>query len=203
MRVPILLFALAIDGLAAGPFVFGARAGAPVIDASGLAGSAADRLGGLSSSRQFQVGPTAGVRLPFGFSVEGDALFRRETLEIGSLAGFSALNTHSDSWEFPIMFKYTGGDRTMSPVLGAGISLRHFMDSGGIPSSILGGSLLGDRSRVGFVAGGGLRMRFGPVDITPELRYTRWGSGGLVGSALGAVLPLRRNEASVLVGITF
>jgi hypothetical protein len=45
-------------------------------------------------------------------------------------------------------------------------------------------------------------MKAGPVEITPELRYVRW-SGGSLSQALSSFLPLSRNEASALVGITF
>jgi hypothetical protein len=38
--------------------------------------------------------------------------------------------------------------------------------------------------------------------VTPELRYTRWGGDSFSQSLLN-LLPLSRNEASFLVGVTF
>src|SRR4051794_8308405 len=118
MRSALVLFAFALNTFAASPIIFGVRGGAPfnITDpiTSGLTNS-------FSTTRKFEVGPTLGFRLPLGFAVEGDALFRRETLKVSPLS-FVDVSTNSDSWEFPIMLKYTGGERVISPVLGAGVT---------------------------------------------------------------------------------
>ena len=72
--------------------------------------------------------------------------------------------------------------------------------SADVPSFLFSGST--SSNTVGFVAGGGLRFKLGRVDITPEVRYTRWG-GGNFSQSLVNLLPLNRNEASILVGVTF
>jgi len=196
MRALFLLFPLAINTFAAGPLIFGARGGAPFTSSTD---SLLGGLGNLSPTRRFVVGPTVGVRLPLGFSVEGDALFKRETLSLGQLSSFTA-STHSDSWQFPVMLKFTGSNRVIAPVLGAGVSVRHINNFGDIPSYLFNATT--SANSVGFVAGGGVRFKVGPVDITPEVRYTRWGGTSLAQSLLD-LLPLNRNEASLLVGITF
>jgi hypothetical protein len=42
----------------------------------------------------------------------------------------------------------------------------------------------------------------GPVNITPELRYTRWNSGSLTQSLVDTVLG-SQNQIQVLIGVTF
>ena len=180
--------------------LFGVRGGTPLTNSNGLAGGLLDRFGAGSFNHRYEIGPTVGVRLPFGFSVEGDALYGRQTLSLGQFAGITAADTHTDSWQFPVMFKYTGGRRVVSPVVGAGVTVRHLNNFSTVPAFLFNGST--SPNTVGFVAGGGLRLRMGPVDITPELRYTRW-NGNTLASALGGFFPLGQNEASVLVGFTF
>ena len=99
------------------------------------------------------------------------------------------------------MLKFTGGHRVIAPVFGAGVSVRHTNDFNSIPSFLFNGPST-SANTVGFVAGGGVRFKMGPLDVTPELRYTRWNSNGFQ-SALTNILPFNQNEASFLVGITF
>ena len=132
MRALILAIPIAWNAFAAGPLIIGARGGVPFANTNDAVINAVERYG---NSQTYKIGPTAGVKLPFGFSVEGDALFSRQTLDVAPISGFSAFDTHLDSWEFPVMVKYTAGRSTFAPVLGAGLSFRHINDlAGGIPS---------------------------------------------------------------------
>ncbi len=195
MRSLFLFLALAASASAASPLIVGGRGGAGLTANNGYITSAL----GLSS-HSYVIGPTAGVRLPLGFSVEGDALFNRQTLSIPQIGLFNGLGTHADSWEFPVMLKFTPGRSAVAPVLGAGVSFRHINNFGSIPSYLLAGDAT--QTATGLVAGGGIRFKAGPADITPEIRYTRWNGGGLAQSLLNA-LTASRNQAQVLVGITF
>lgn len=193
----ILLILLAVHSLTAGPVIFGARGGTSF-------GNSFDTvtrgLGVNSPSRNYLVGPTAGIRLPLGFSVEGDALFNRQSLNIGQFNGVTLGAAHTDSWEFPVMLKFTPGRSVIAPVMGAGLTVRHINNFGDIPSYVLSGSTAANT--VGFVAGGGVRFKVGPVSVTPELRYTRWGSATLAQSVINAITG-NRNQAEFLVGFTF
>jgi hypothetical protein len=203
MRKFWLPLALAANTFAASPLIIGARGGATVTDNNnGLTSG----FGVASPGRQYAIGPTIGVRLPLGFSVEGDALFNRQSFNLGQFGGFTAASTHTDSWEFPAMLKFTAGRHSLAPVFGAGVSFRHINNLGGldfanVPSYLLTGST--SSNSVGFVASGGLRMKFGPVDVTPELRYTRWNSNNLVQSLVDTLTGTSRNETQVLIGLTF
>ena len=98
------------------------------------------------------------------------------------------------------MAKFAVGNSSIAPVLGAGVSFRHINNFGDIPSSLLTLSTAGNS--VGFVGGGGLRVRMGPVSITPEVRYTRWNGSSLTQSLVDTVLG-SQNQLQVLIGVTF
>ena len=200
MRNFLAGFALACNMYAAGPVLFGVRGGAPIETPDSGTGNLLNSSGVGSGGTRFQVGPTVGVRLPLGFSIEGDALFSRRTLNIGQFAGFSLASLNSDWWEFPVMLKYTAGHKEIAPQIGAGISVQHINGFNQVTSFLLGQGTA--TNTAGFVASGGVRWRLGPVDVTPEIRYTRWGTGGISAGFVN-FLPMNRNEVSALVGITF
>lgn len=199
MRFPIALLAFAVQTFAAGPLIVGVRGGVPFVDPTTGISSLTGGLGGVTTSQRYEIGPTVGFRLPLGFSVEGDALFNRQSLNLSPLSGITS-GIHSDSWQFPIMLKFTAGRQAIAPVLGVGVAVRHINDFGSIPAFLFNTGT--SANTVGLVAGGGLRFQAGPVSITPEVRFTRWG-GDYFSQSLMNLLPLSRNEASVLVGITF
>lgn len=191
----LLLALIPLSSFAAGPVIIGARGGLPF----NAGDSIVSQFGAQSPERQFEVGPTLGVRLPLGFSVEGDALYRRQTLNLNPFGGFTA-GIHSDSWEFPVMLKLTPSRSVIAPVFGAGVTVRHLNDFSQAPNFLF--NTVSNPNTVGFVAGAGLRFQVGPVSVTPELRYMRWANNSF-SSSLSNLLPLNQNEASFLVGITF
>ena len=54
----------------------------------------------------------------------------------------------------------------------------------------------------GLVFGGGVAFKFGPVRISPELRYTRWGSENFR-DPIGSLLRTNKNQGDFLLGILF
>jgi hypothetical protein len=193
MRLLAVFVGLALNIFAAGPVVLGVRGGVPFsTDPLGL-GSVP-----FTSTTGFEVGPTAGVRLPLGFSIEGDALYHRDTLRLDVLSGLTP-NLSSDSWQFPVMLKFTGGNQAIAPVLGAGLNFRH-VNNGNLVNNLLFNQTF-DSNSVGFVAGGGLQFRAGAANIVPEIRYTRWANP--FSQPLLNLLPFGQNQVSVLVGVTF
>jgi opacity protein-like surface antigen len=196
MRFLVLLFAATACSFAAGPLIVGGRAGTAFTDSTG---SAFDTVRSNVLGHNFAVGPTVGVRLPFGLSVEGDALYNRRSFGLG-VSGLSALGFHSDWWEFPVMAKFTPMRGPISPVVGAGFTVQHINSFGNVPSYLFSGS--NQQNSVGFVAGGGVAFRVGRLAVTPELRYTRWNDSSWTQSALNAITG-GRNQAQVIVGFTF
>ncbi|HWR53020.1 MAG TPA: hypothetical protein VN428_18055 [Bryobacteraceae bacterium] len=197
MRKWLLLFAAAGNIFAASPLIVGARGGLSLNN--GL-DTLTNRLGFSPGNREYAIGPTFGVRLPYGLSVEGDALWHRQTVGVGDFGGFSA-NAHVDSWQVPVMLKFTAGDGSIAPVFGAGASYRR-MNESDLGSYLFNGFSGASTNSVGFVAGGGVRFRAGPVNITPELRYTRWNRSGMLGNVIDTVIG-SNNQTELMVGFTF
>jgi hypothetical protein len=209
-NILVLLVTLVINQVASAQLVsIGAKAGIPFVD---------QNQGG-EESRRYIVGPSVEVRLPAGFAIEVDALYRR----IGNSHSFSFPDNvtppalpwptfyidreRGNYWEFPVLGKYYFRPRTTAwqPFFGTGWALRTagfhddisqtVIDANG--SSHSSSFSLQSRSDlgVGAVFAAGVRLRVGRLAVLPEVRYTYWGSS--IGS------DLRRNEAGVLLGVAF
>jgi opacity protein-like surface antigen len=98
------------------------------------------------------------------------------------------------------MLKFTAAHHLISPVIGAGVNVRHINNFGDVPSYLFNAST--SANSVGFVAGAGVAFHAGPVSITPEVRYTHWQSDSLAQSLVNA-LTSAQNSTQVLVGFTF
>jgi hypothetical protein len=151
-----------------------------------------------SSSKNFVIGPTLEVRLPFGFSVESDALYRPLNLSVQqSSSGFggfllgtpSSLNSNDfDSWEFPILAKYRLPTPVIKPYLEAGPSFR-----------VIASSAPQHLSTKGVSAGIGVEIKVLRFGLSPEFRYTHWGSD--TGNANPYSASLHQNQVEFLVGL--
>ena len=191
---------------------FGVKGGVPFL---------APNQGG-DESRPYIVGPSVEFRLPAGFAIELDALYRR----IGSTSafGFSA-NTifippltppyitsfvsrqRGNYWEFPVLGKYYFRPRSTAwqPFIGTGWALRTVSFHNNISETVVNSdgtshaSTFRDNFRsdvgVGAAFAAGVRFRVGRVRVIPELRYTYWGRA--------VQNSLRNNEAAGLLGISF
>jgi len=192
---------------------FGVKGGVPFL---------APNQGG-DESRPYIVGPSAEFRLPAGFAIEVDALYRRigNTFRsdlpafIGpgsSLGPFPTVGSYIDRqrgnyWEFPVLGKYYFRPRTTTsqPFFGTGWALRTVGFQEDISQTVTDANgnahsnsfRYHSRSDVGAgaVFAAGVRLRAGRVVVMPEIRYTYWGST--------AQFALRRNEAAGLLGISF
>jgi hypothetical protein len=175
---------------------------------------------GGDESRPYIVGPSVEFRLPAGFAIEVDALYRRigNTFRFNFSAIGAGLNVvpatsfyinrqRGNDWEFPFLGKYYFRPRTArwQPFLSTGWALRTVSFHQDISETVIdanGNSHFNSfrnhfRSDVGVgaVFAAGVRFRVGRIAVIPELRYTYWGST--------AQFELRRNEAAGLLGITF
>ncbi len=196
MRFVLLATALAACA-AAQPIGVGLKLGAPLTDALHLAtgtGNLAD------TATHFTIGPMVDLRLPFGFGVEADALYRRVNSTYTSPA-FST-NVTGNEWDVPILLKYRFGFPIIKPYVEAGPTFAWLTNAGGL--SGLGSDLSIDQSGKGFTLGAGLELKLLIIRIAPELRYTRWGSSAFsVQSAGETLLHANQNQAQFLVGISF
>ena len=162
------------------------------------------------SDTPFIFGPQFELRLPAGFAIELDALYTNLKLKPASIAAtVTGLNTFdTDSWEFPIMLKKKFGKGALKPFILTGASFRRLTDIRNVGSFITGNtrerntSDLDGRSSTGFVLGGGLEVKLLFLRISPEIRWTRWGTESFT-QGLHDVFQLNRNQAQVLVGFGF
>src|SRR4051794_37910198 len=121
LRAVVVLSLSAASSFAAGPLIIGVRGGVPLTDIL----DAADNGRVSTATKRYVVGPTLGLKLPIGFSVEADALFTRLRVTATDTANSRAVAVSANSWEFPIMLKFTAGRQAIAPFVGAGVSVRH------------------------------------------------------------------------------
>jgi len=179
----------------------GVRGGVPLVDAF-------DAASGLLRSyrnvpKNYIIGPTFEVRLPFRLGIEIDALYRK--LEYETQGERASFRTTAGQWEFPLLLKYrfTGG--RAAPFIAAGGSWNKITG----PTQFLVGAATSGRpiellneSSAGFVLGGGVDIKIPVLRIQPELRYTRRGSANFK-DPLGDLLKSNLNQVDLLIGVTF
>lgn len=179
-------------------FSVGIKAGVPVTDAfsdttSPLRNSVDQFVHTFSNSKKFVAGGMVELHLPFGFSVEADGLYRplRLITEAGVVGnpGFGKNSQNITSWEVPIVAKYRFlHTPIIKPYVEAGPNFR-----------ALSSPLDSFMSNRGFVLGGGIEIKALRLRVSPELRYTRWGSD----SNFNIYAKSNQNQAELLVGLTF
>ncbi len=210
-----LLLLLLLGFPAFGQFVFGVKGGVPLSDAFDIARAPSPAREFSSATRRYTIGPTAELRLPFGLGVEFDALYKR--LGYTSSGSTASLTFHSEttanSWEFPLLVKYRAPGVLARPFLLGGVSFHRLSDvkqftvetfqtvTGDRTSTTSDPEELRDKSDQGFVLGAGLELRPPVIRISPEIRYTRWGSENFL-DALN-ILRSNKNQWEFLIGLTF
>jgi opacity protein-like surface antigen len=211
----LLVFLSSCTALFAQPISVGIKGGVPLTDlidtvsGSGTSVSTATKL--------YILGPTVELKLPGGFGVEADALYRRFNYSSTAtlVDAVTNLRTTGNDWEFPLLVKKRFLPGPVHPFIGAGVA---FSKLSGVKQSIES-VLVPNRSAVttssnpaelkndsstGFVIGAGLDVRLLLLRITPEIRYTRWGAqhfNGIV--APGGSVNSNQSQAEFLVGFTF
>lgn len=151
-----------------------------------------------SDAKDYIIGPFAELRLPFGFGVEADALYRPLSFATQT-TGFSS-STRFSTWEFPILAKYRFKFPIARPYIDAGPSFRTTTDN----TQLL--------SNHGIAVGGGVDIKALFLHVSPEIRYTRWGrdsSNGSIPAGSGRLsfgpgyAQSNVNQVEFLVGISF
>lgn len=149
--------------------VVGVKGGLPLTEAVNVGRKVAGQDVRVSTAR-YTIGPMLELRLPLGFSIELDALFKRYEQSAG------AEKRTDTSQEFPLLLKYRGVGPGVRPYIEGGVTHQRL---GGVATTLQSAARLevpdlkGDTRRggcfgVGLEAGGG-RKRF-----SLGLRYSRW-----------------------------
>ena len=186
-----LLFLAGTAAAFAQPFSFGIKGGVPLTDFFDAVHS--DNFGYFSSTNRYIVGPTAELRLPFGFGIEFDALYRHlhyTSVEPSANPLISSVtsSTESGAWEFPLLLKYRFHFPLVRPFVDGGVAWDTLSGlsqtvtqiipvSGTITSSSNSSPSELQHSTInGIVFGGGVDIHALVIHILPEIRYTHWTS---------------------------
>lgn len=145
-----------------------------------------------SDSKDFIIGGFAELRLPFGLGAEADALYRplHFTTSTAIANGITVSDGYNNSWEFPIVAKYRLPFPIIKPYVEAGPSFRTTTNN----TRYL--------SNHGFALGAGVEVKALIVRISPEIRFTRWGSDA-ISAASAATAYSNPNQVEFLVGLSF
>jgi opacity protein-like surface antigen len=195
------------------PIGFGLKVGAPLTEAFDTATGPSSSY--TSSTKRYLIGPQVELRLPAGLGIELDALYTR--LNFASVSGvassFVTAATVADAWEFPLLLKYkfggaNAGVAAVKPFVDTGASFRRLTNISQIRNFVTGSqnntnpAELQDRNATGFVIGGGVEIRALFIRISPEVRFTRWGTANFR-EGVSNLLETNRNQGQFLVGIHF
>ena len=139
-------------------------------------------------SKRYTFGPSIEIRVLGWLTLEADALYR--SAEYSTATG--------STWEFPLLAKHVRGKGPVRPFMNGGFSFHRLSGL----KQFVGTLGAGDRTNTGAVTGGGLELHLPRVKISPEIRYTRWGTRNIIPAALTQFIS-NRNQAVFLIGITF
>lgn len=202
----LLLILIAAASALPGQISLGVKAGVPLTDTLETARSIGS--GYTSNTRRYTVGPMVELRLPWGLGVEVDALYKN--INYNGTTPVSASSTTGSAWQFPVLAKKRFWSGAVRPYLGVGPSFQHLFGLHQVTRYFTGGNAtttgdpieIPDRGGVGGVLEGGFELHMGPLKLSPEVRYTRWGSPSFL-STVSHVLNLNKNQAEFLLGIAF
>ena len=165
----------------------GVKAGVPFIDLLKGPGVTAGSQPVLSEGNNYIVGPVVELRLPFGFAIEADGLYRGTNYQLGN-AGNLPTVIHSSSWEIPYLAKFRFPIPLLKPFIVAGGAYRTFNDlNPGVTAT-----------HNGVVGGAGLELRLGRLRLSGEARYLRWGA-----PPPNDFARLTQSQGEVLFGLIF
>jgi opacity protein-like surface antigen len=216
MKRTLLLLAVAASSAFCGPLSVGVKGGVPLTDFFTAVNSGnAGLLNFTSGTNRYIIGPTVQLNLPAGLAVEFDALYRHFNFNATSslVDVFTNNRATGNAWEFPLLAKYRFPTPVVKPFVDAGVA---FDTLSGLKETVVTTLVpnrqttttttsnpreLKNSTTTGFVIGFGADIHAVFVHISPEIRYTRWGSAHFAipnGSLLS-----NQNQAEFLVGITF
>lgn len=157
---------------------------------------------------RYQVGVYAAFHLTHHWGFEIDGLYRRGEFAFEQPSYQFYEHTNFNAWEFPLMFQYRFGEGHARPFIEAGASLRHiagvqttFYDTAGYQNfgAANTSDVLRNWSTWGGAAGFGVAFREGPIELRPQIRYTRWWNQAFGAEGLSNSL----NESAIMLGIDF
>ncbi|HUE23366.1 MAG TPA: outer membrane beta-barrel protein [Bryobacteraceae bacterium] len=205
----VVLFLMGCMPVLAQPFSAGIKAGIPLTDFLDATNNGLFQYS--APTQRYIIGGVAELRLPAGFGVEFDALYRHlEYSGSGGLVTFSTVSASGSNWEFPLLLKYRFHVPVARPYVDAGVAwdtitgLKETINEVGLAPVSSSASELQKNTTMGFVVGAGVDIHAIFLHISPEIRYTRWGSAQ-INATLDTIglLHSNLNQGEFLVGFTF
>jgi len=163
---------------------FGAKGGIPLNEVLDAGGSF------KTVSKHWTLGPTVELKLPAGFGLEADLLYRR----VGYTDTALGKDSNSGAFTVPILLKYHFPSRSMA---------RLYVEGGFAYRALTDVPLLAKGQTQGGVVGAGVRYDLKAVKISPEIRFTRWSDDMFHYTSVGSSLSSKKTQAELLVGISF
>jgi hypothetical protein len=198
------------------PVTFGVLAGVPVTDM--FDANNTTLFTGTTSSTynaavpRYELGVSAEFHLPYHLRFEVDGIYKRAgfATQNNSAMGGAATqyyNARFNQFEIPGVFKYNLAMGHYRPFVEVGASMRHIAgitqnsQYTDVPLFYFNSNTpeLMNRNSFGGVAGFGFTFKKGPVEISPEARYTRWANESFDAAGLRTNL----DQGDVLLGISF
>jgi opacity protein-like surface antigen len=209
MKLTLLVFAAVVTA-AAQPVSIGVKGGVPITDAFDT--FRGNQAAYATNTHRYVVGPTVQFNLPLRFSIEVDALYRRLGFDYNQFAGPGSptiTTTTANSWEFPVLGKWAVLPGPVRPFIDFGANFRHITGVDQIRSTATSvGVDVGTvpefhkATDIGATFGAGIEFKAGWLRVTPEFRYTRWGSENF-DDPIGALLRTNKNQGDFMLGLTF
>ena len=193
---PLFLILLGVASAIAQPVSFGVKVGVPLTDFASTV-----QNGFNSTPKRYIAGATLEARLPFGLGIELDALYHPLNYTGSAAGSVETLTAHG--FEFPLLAKYRFPSKVVAPFIDAGVAFTTMRSLKETVTTALGisNAPVTSKSPIGFVMGAGLDVHLLIIHITPEIRYTHWGSARFVDPI--SLVKGSQNQAEVLLGITF
>lgn len=170
----------------------------PITDAWETTKTAVTGPTALGDTERWLIGPYVEFRFPLGVRLDVEAIYRRLGLEYTPLGpNVTAVSSTADNWQFPVLLKWAFLPGPVKPFVEGGLSFRHISGLDELRDAIQI-----ENNSVGGTFGGGVEFKLGPVRVSPEFRYTRWGKEAFH-DTLGTVVRSNLNQGDFVVGFGF
>jgi len=168
-------------------FDVGVKGGVPFTDVLESAGVINAPNTALSRTNDYLIGPVVELRIPFGFAVEVDGIYRGSEYKL--LTNNVATSLNAGAWEIPYLAKFRFPIPLLKPFVSGGGAYRSFTS---LPPNFT-------PTHNGLVLGGGLELRISRLRLSGELRWLHWNSPPDNNNPVR----LSQNQGEVLFGLVF
>jgi hypothetical protein len=168
-------------------FDAGVKGGVPFTDVLKSAGVIDVSVPALNRTNDYLIGPVVELRIPFGFALEVDGIYRGTEYQSITNNVITTLDAHA--WEIPYLAKFRFPIPVLKPFISGGGAYRTFTN---LPPAIT-------PTHNGLVLGGGLELRISRLRLSGEIRWLHWNAPANNNN----VLRLTQNQGEVLFGLVF